>query len=175
MSATGSSACSLSRLATSLLSRSGVSTMIFCCKIRLVVRHQSAKSQGRIEAIRLDRLVVIDDRVARRWPRERRLRDWRPGEGIEQRRFADAGSAHQHDDEQRAIDIQRLRLPAEVVGHAFERRPSNQRDRLAMRVHPASRVRRAPVRAATARACATAGRHSAAGSVMREGEVRQDV
>src|ERR1043166_8996465 len=48
MSATGSNACNFSRLATSLLSRSGVSTMIFCCKF------------GRSCGTRLCRLVPHD-------------------------------------------------------------------------------------------------------------------
>ena len=95
---------------------------------RAVVGGQPAVLQGRVEAVRLDGFVVVDDRIARRGPLERRLGDGAAGEGVEQRRFADAGAAHEHDDQQRLIQLQRFGLAAQVARQPFERRTLQRRE-----------------------------------------------
>ena len=85
-----------------------------------VVLHEAAQAQGRVEPLGTDRLVIVDDRVARGGAGERRLCDGPTGEGIEQRRFADAGAAHEHDDEERLIDGKGFGLASEIVGAPFE-------------------------------------------------------
>ena len=83
---------------------------------RPVVRHEPAVAQGRVEPVGLDRLVVVDDRVARGRPGERGLGDGAAGQGVEQRRFADAGAAHEHDDQQRPVHVEGVGLAAQVGG-----------------------------------------------------------
>jgi hypothetical protein len=43
--------------------------------------------------------------------------------------LADPGAAHEHDDEQRLVGVERVRLPAEVVGETFEFGPLNHGER----------------------------------------------
>ena len=50
-----------------------------------IVRRQPAMPQRRVEPVRLDRLVVIDDRVAGGRPCKRSLGDASAGERVEQR------------------------------------------------------------------------------------------
>ena len=86
-------------------------------------------------------MVEVDDRVARGRPGERRLGDRPAGEGVEQRRFADAGAAHEHDDEQRPVHVERLGLAAQVVGEAFEFGPLEHGEReLPPAVEPAAKA-----------------------------------
>ncbi len=88
-----------------------------------------------------ERVVIVDDRIARRRPGERRLGDGAAGQRVEQRRFADAGAAHEHDDEQRPIHLERLRLAIEIGGEPFERGALERGDGVAvLRVEPGAQA-----------------------------------
>lgn len=88
--------------------------------------------QGGIEPIRFDRFVIVNDGIARGWPRERRLGDRAAGEGVEQRRFPNAGPAHEHDDQERPIHVERLGLAAQVDGQSFQSGAIDRRERIAV-------------------------------------------
>jgi hypothetical protein len=53
---------------------------------------------------------------------ERGVSDAAASHCVEQRGFADAGSAHEHDDEQGLIRFEGFGLAAEVGGHGLQRR-----------------------------------------------------
>ncbi len=97
-----------------------------------VVGGEFAELQGWVEPRGLYGVMVIDDGIASGGAREGRLGDGAAGEGVEQRRFADAGASHEHDDEQRVFELQRRGLTIEVAGQAFEHRPLHGAERIAM-------------------------------------------
>ncbi len=76
--------------------------------------------------------MVIDDRVARRRPGERRLGDSAAGEGVEQRGLADTGAAHEHDDQEGAVHVEGVGLTAQVADQPFEGGVVEGRQRVTM-------------------------------------------
>ena len=53
-------------------------------QMRTIMRRQLADAQGRVEALGVDGLMQIDDRIARGGPSERRLGDISPSKSVEQ-------------------------------------------------------------------------------------------
>src|SRR4051812_22891286 len=53
-------------------------------QVRTIMRHEPAMAERRIKPVRLHGFVVINDRVARGWPSERRLGDGASGERIQE-------------------------------------------------------------------------------------------
>jgi hypothetical protein len=63
---------------------------------------------------------MVHDRVARGRPGVGRLCDRAAGEGVQERRLSDAGTAHQHDDEVRTFDVEVFGLAAQVGDEALQ-------------------------------------------------------
>ena len=56
-----------------------------------------------------------------------------PARALSKVDFADSGTSHEHDDEQRPFHVQGVGLPAQVGGHAFQGGPRHGGERVAAR------------------------------------------
>jgi tetratricopeptide (TPR) repeat protein len=70
--------------------------------------------KDRVEPVGLNGFVNVDHRIARRRPGEGSLGNGAAGQSVQERRFADAGAAHEHDDEQRPVHLEGVGLAAQV-------------------------------------------------------------